>query len=556
MAVDGETSEIAEAVKGLFGLVKGELATVKGELVAVRDEVALQKERVVMLEERNRVLDKEVNELMRAVGEKSTAAAAVVEMRGEEVALVKGELIAVREELAEHKASMVEKWDMVERKRESDMRELREANTKGEQKMKAELSKVREEWKGGVQSVSEAVEAVMASMATAHMEKEAMEMKMRALGVQLEETRRELAAAKGELAEYRSFVTGQAEEITTAKGELGEQKNSMRGLAEKLAAVNGELVAAKEELAAQINSLTGQAEELAAVKGELAEIKTEFAEGKGEVAAVKREVAEQTNRVPKLEVAFEEALLSLVRGDWGSPQAMEAVSSAFSGETKRRTILDLKDLSNLSDLALHVVSTMAHLKKIWLNKSSGFSAEGIKHLYRLPQELTSLDLKETPVSDGALEGIGGVRRLEWLVVSSTNVTDAGLLHLTGLSSLKVLSISGCKGVTSAGMERVGGLASLEQLWASATGVKNDGLQHLTSLTRLKLLSVGPGCSNVDMEHIVQLTSLEDLRLWGGAVTHTGAQCLQRLPCLKRFRSSIDGLEARVKALLPGVRVGG
>ncbi|CAI5480690.1 unnamed protein product, partial [Closterium sp. Yama58-4] len=289
-----------------------------------------------------------------------------------------------------------------------------------------------------------------------------------------------------------------------------------------LAAVKGELAAVKRDLAeANValaehgNSLAGNTEDLAAVKGEL--------------AALRGEVAEKTSRLLELEAALEEALIALVRGDWGSTRALElvpslaadslqAVSSAFGGETKRLMILDLTGLSNLSDTALRAVSTMTHLKKLWLNRSSGFSAEGVKHLYKLPK-LEALDLRKTSVSDGALEGIGGMSSLEWLVLDSANVTDAGLLHLTGLSSLKLLSIFDCKGVTSAAMQHVGRLTSLDRLWVDGTEVKDDGLLHLTSLTKLKILSLGEGITDAGMEHIGQLTSLEGFQLWGSKVCH-------------------------------------
>ncbi|CAI5985925.1 unnamed protein product [Closterium sp. NIES-65] len=148
MALEREANAVAEGMKGLFGLVRGELAAAKdvlaslrGELVAVREELTRQKERVLMLERGSLAAENEVNALRRAlgaVGERSAATAAVVEKRGRELAAVKGELIevkaelsgvkgevtAVKGELAEHKGDMAEKWDMVERRRESDLRGL------------------------------------------------------------------------------------------------------------------------------------------------------------------------------------------------------------------------------------------------------------------------------------------------------------------------------------------------------------------------------------------------------------------------------------------------
>ncbi|CAI5476857.1 unnamed protein product [Closterium sp. Yama58-4] len=145
MDMEREAVAIAEAMKGLFGMVrgelvavKGELAAVKGELEAVREEVARQKERVLMLEEKNADAENEVNELRRALGvveERSVTTAAVVEEKGRELAAVKGELVevkgeltATKRELTEHRSAMAEQWK--KRTQEMDVREYcKEAGT-------------------------------------------------------------------------------------------------------------------------------------------------------------------------------------------------------------------------------------------------------------------------------------------------------------------------------------------------------------------------------------------------------------------------------------------
>ncbi|CAI5987809.1 unnamed protein product [Closterium sp. NIES-64] len=102
-------------------------------------------------------------------------------------------------------------------------------------------------------TMGEAAAIVMASTAGAHELKDEMEMRMRVLGVQLEETRRELAATRGELkeAERRQVV-----EMREMRGQVEERE---RELIAKLASMNGEVVTVKGELTT--------------VKGELAEHK-------------------------------------------------------------------------------------------------------------------------------------------------------------------------------------------------------------------------------------------------------------------------------------------
>ncbi|CAI7848498.1 unnamed protein product [Closterium sp. NIES-54] len=126
------------------------------------------------------------------------------------------------------------------------------------------------------------------------------------------------------------------------------------------------------------------------------------------------------------------------------------------------------------------VSTMTHLTSINLEYSSGFSANGIKHLYKLPQ-LEFLNLQGTDIS---LEGVGPLTSLRLLCLNHTKVTDAGLAHWTVLSSLEVLWVKACQGVTNADMVHVGRLTGLEVLGLGGTALTDDGLQQLTALTKL------------------------------------------------------------------------
>ncbi|CAI5469230.1 unnamed protein product [Closterium sp. Yama58-4] len=155
-----------------------------------------------------------------------------------------------------------------------------------------------------------------------------------------------------------------------------------------------------------------------------------------------------------------------------------------SASTSHVPMLNLQYLHGLSDAILGHVSTMTHLKSIDLSSSSGASAEGIKHLYRL-QWLEKLNFSKSDVLDSALESIGSLSSLKQLLLSFTKLTDAGLSHLTGLSSLQLLSLTECMGVTNASMVNVGRLTGLEELWLGGTAVTDDGLQQLTALIKLK-----------------------------------------------------------------------
>ncbi len=57
---------------------------------------------------------------------------------------------------------------------------------------------------------------------------------------------------------------------------------------------------------------------------------------------------------------------------------------------------------------------------------------------RNPARLTQVDLGETEIDDVAMELIGKMTNLEYLLLDGTRVTDAGLPHLHTLTKLKSL----------------------------------------------------------------------------------------------------------------------
>ncbi|CAI5462116.1 unnamed protein product [Closterium sp. Yama58-4] len=263
---------------------------------------------------------------------------------------------------------------------------------------------------------------------------------MRVIGVQLEETRREL----------RRQVEEREREVAAVKEELAESKRRR---------------------VAEMNEIRGQVEERErALAVEVAAVKSELMGVKGAMVDHKDAMTE------KLDMAERSKETDQSEGDLKT--AWERIKSAT-----RATELSLENLNGLSDDILAHVSTMIHLKSINCTSASGFSAEAIKHLYRLTG-LEKLDLDGTIVSDCALEGIGSLTSLKILYLINTNVTDAGLLHLTALSSLIELGLGGCTGVTNAGMVHVGRLTGLERFGVHNTAVTDDGLQQLTALTKL------------------------------------------------------------------------
>jgi len=114
---------------------------------------------------------------------------------------------------------------------------------------------------------------------------------------------------------------------------------------------------------------------------------------------------------------------------------------------------------------------------------------GVKIYERNAQgEIVAVGFKGTQVTDAGLVHLKGLTKLQQLDLLDTQVTDAGLVHLKGLTKLKLLGLSRTQ-VSDAGLVHLNGLTNLEVLALENTQVTDAGLVHLKGLTKLGLLDL-------------------------------------------------------------------
>ena len=68
-------------------------------------------------------------------------------------------------------------------------------------------------------------------------------------------------------------------------------------------------------------------------------------------------------------------------------------------------------------------------------------------------EVVGVDLNSTQIADAGLVHLKGLTSLDHLNLTHTQITDAGLEHLKGLTSLTTLDLSRTK-ITDAGLEQI------------------------------------------------------------------------------------------------------
>jgi len=223
----------------------------------------------------------------------------------------------------------------------------------------------------------------------------------------------------------------------------------------------------------------------------------------------------------------------------------------------------LADLAELKTLLLdHGKFTgegLDHLKRLpqlhnlWIMNAEGLTPSGLAAIAQLPH-LRSVDLAVSRLPDLAEANLDAWTEVEELNLSSNNLTAAGVAQLKKLPKLRVLNLYNCShrrlrhedGDSKA--EQLKGLIQLQKLDLSMNGVTDAGLQHLSGLSSLSdlTLSCSPGITDAGIKHLLRLTQLRHLEIVNTSITNDGLKQLAPLPleCLKITGTHVtgDGLE--------------
>ena len=99
----------------------------------------------------------------------------------------------------------------------------------------------------------------------------------------------------------------------------------------------------------------------------------------------------------------------------------------------------------------------------------------------------TLDNNQSRITDAGLVHLSGMTRLEWLDLTGCKITGRGLASLKKMKQLKRLCL-GWTQVDDSGLEVIAGFPKLESLELHQTRVTDAGLVHLRGLKNLRKLS--------------------------------------------------------------------
>jgi formylglycine-generating enzyme required for sulfatase activity/serine/threonine protein kinase len=169
------------------------------------------------------------------------------------------------------------------------------------------------------------------------------------------------------------------------------------------------------------------------------------------------------------------------------------------------------------------------------------------------RNLRVLDLFQCSPSAAAWRRIGAIGSLEELYAQRTNISDALLAEVTGLSRLKALVLADCN-ITDAGLTHLAMFTDLEFLGLGNTGIAGRGLTALRSLVKLRHLRVDnlvldPGWSDV----LEACPDLDIVACGGGPIATQDLRNIARLPRLTRLDVSYSAVNDQSIPVLASIK---
>ncbi len=234
------------------------------------------------------------------------------------------------------------------------------------------------------------------------------------------------------------------------------------------------------------------------------------------------------------------------------PTADIRISKDAAGQESNVTLVG----KNVRDDDLKSLADKSSLRELSLQECSQVTDAGIAGLQSIIGGLTKLSMIRVPVSDDGLKHFSGAKSLADLTLAHTNVTGAGLAHLSNLPivrmSLQSRVVKGealaaianlqelqdlelqCQDLTLASLPALGKLSKLQSLVAFRTPVGPGGIESLRGLAQLrKLVLFSKDIDDASIDALNTLTNLEELEIASASLTDVGLGKL-KLPKLKNL----------------------
>ena len=196
------------------------------------------------------------------------------------------------------------------------------------------------------------------------------------------------------------------------------------------------------------------------------------------------------------------------------------------------------------------MATLENLEHLQINRTS-ITGEGLAVFKELPK-LRRLLLHDMKLGKTGIKNLASVKSLERLDFSYLDIRDVDLAYLSVLSRLKYLSITFGKSspsqITNDGLIHLSKITTLEYLLISGKNINDNGLKHLAKLKSLKTLRFNK-CPITDrgLHHLETLTSLKELIVDYGNITEKGMAMIEaKIPGLQCMARDYDDKPGRTR----------
>jgi internalin A len=185
------------------------------------------------------------------------------------------------------------------------------------------------------------------------------------------------------------------------------------------------------------------------------------------------------------------------------------------------------------------------VRRVYLVARGTLSDEDFKMIAR-SKSLQVLDLTQANTTDGTLQAVAAVPRLEGVFVKGNNVTDAGVQALARSRSLSIVALVQTEKVTGKGVKELATLPNLRMLVASFVTLDESAFEALGGAKTLEFLALHyvNGMNDEGVRHLANLPDLNVLKLDSGYVgnklTTKGIKAIAdvRVPAKFEFKSDL------------------
>jgi hypothetical protein len=184
-------------------------------------------------------------------------------------------------------------------------------------------------------------------------------------------------------------------------------------------------------------------------------------------------------------------------GNWlfGEGNQQEELSAADELEKNKANVVkengkimsvDFSLYPKPSDEALKLISKLTFLSNLNLANAE-IRDEQLACLDKNMHHLINLSISGTPITDAGMLHLAGLSSLNTLHANNTKITDKALDTICKLSAIKVLNIS-YNDITDAGMKKIATMPNLAWLLIDGTKITDAGLEEVLSQASQKKLS--------------------------------------------------------------------